>query len=409
MWERGLSMTACRFDVVIVGGGVAGSALGIVLARAGLGVCVVEREPRFRDRVRGEGIHPWGVAEADRLGLAAVLVDAGAQPLPIWQSYENRLPQAPAVWSDVSVDGLPEMGVSHPRLQTAMLAAAGKAGATVLRPAKAASLSGHGVGKVEVEAEGDRQTLEARLIVGADGRGSIVRRGLGGRLERDPEHHRIGGLLLDGVELDPHAAHAAVFPGGRAFLLPQSGGRARVYFVTAAERYLEVQRDRSGRRLLERCAELFPEGALARARPAGPAAFFANADQWSSRLAGKGLVLMGDAAGANDPSVGNGLSLVFRDARELSELLLQSADWSAAVTEFALRRERYFTVLRHHAAWVARLVTEEGPDADVRRERVERARELDPTVGGFGLIFARGPDGLVADEAARARFFGETA
>ncbi len=37
------------FDVIVVGGGIAGSALAGVLAQSGLGVLVVEREERFRD------------------------------------------------------------------------------------------------------------------------------------------------------------------------------------------------------------------------------------------------------------------------------------------------------------------------------------------------------------------------
>jgi menaquinone-9 beta-reductase len=57
------------FDVIVVGGGLAGSALAGVLAQAGLGVLVVEREAGFRDRIRGELTWPWGVAEARELGL----------------------------------------------------------------------------------------------------------------------------------------------------------------------------------------------------------------------------------------------------------------------------------------------------------------------------------------------------
>jgi flavin-dependent dehydrogenase len=41
-------------DVIIVGGGIAGSTLGGVLARSGLGVLVLEKEERFRDRVRAK-------------------------------------------------------------------------------------------------------------------------------------------------------------------------------------------------------------------------------------------------------------------------------------------------------------------------------------------------------------------
>ena len=64
-------------DVAIVGGGVAGASLAAVLATTGMGVALIEREPCFRDRVRGESIHPWGVREADRLGLLPVLRAAG--------------------------------------------------------------------------------------------------------------------------------------------------------------------------------------------------------------------------------------------------------------------------------------------------------------------------------------------
>src|SRR5262245_65114007 len=64
-------------DVVIVGGGIAGNALATVLARAGKMALVLERSSVYRDRVRGEFIQPWGVAEARRLGLEETLVRAG--------------------------------------------------------------------------------------------------------------------------------------------------------------------------------------------------------------------------------------------------------------------------------------------------------------------------------------------
>ena len=48
-------------DVVIVGGGIAGSSLAASLAKVGLGVVIIEREGRFRDRVRGESVRPCRV------------------------------------------------------------------------------------------------------------------------------------------------------------------------------------------------------------------------------------------------------------------------------------------------------------------------------------------------------------
>ncbi len=141
-------------------------------------------------------------------------------------------------------------------------------------------------------------------------------------------------------------------------------------------------------------------------RPAGPTGFFPNADIVSDVIAGDGVVLIGDAAGANDPSQGHGLSLVFRDVRELRDLLGED-DWSEVPARFAARRATYFEVLRQHAMWAGTLATETGPPADALRDRVARARELDPSAGGFAALYALGPDGLVPDDAARRHFFGE--
>jgi 2-polyprenyl-6-methoxyphenol hydroxylase-like FAD-dependent oxidoreductase len=64
---------ASSFDVVVVGGGLAGSSLAITLAREGVDVLVVERDRVFRDRVRGEVMATWGTVEAKRLGLFGLL------------------------------------------------------------------------------------------------------------------------------------------------------------------------------------------------------------------------------------------------------------------------------------------------------------------------------------------------
>jgi 2-polyprenyl-6-methoxyphenol hydroxylase-like FAD-dependent oxidoreductase len=378
-----------------------------VLAREGLGVLVVEREAIFRDRIRGEGIHPWGVAEAHRLGLQSVLGAAKANPLPTWQRYRDRIPEEPFHWADVSIDGQPELGVHHPRLQDAALSAAAAAGATVVRPAKVTAFRSGSNPEIEVVCSDRSQSVKARLVVGANGRTSAARRWAGGVSRHDPVHHRLGGGLFEGVTLASDVAHEAPFEGGRFFILPQGDGRVRAYVVTAPDRHIDAQRDLSGEAMLALLALGLPDGALVGATKAGPVGFFPNADTWASEIAGNGVVLIGDAAGANDPSVGHGLSLTFRDVRELRDLLLDGDDWAGAIRAFAARRQAYFEVLRRHAIWLGTLITEVGPEADERRERVARAREADPSAGGFALIFARGPDGLVADEAARRRFFGE--
>ena len=106
------------FDVIIVGGGIAGSALGGVLARAGLGVLVVEREARFRDRIRGEGTWPWGVVEARAAHLHDLLELAGTVELQALTFYEHGKP-AETNWDLETTGGVPGIGFSHPRFQEA--------------------------------------------------------------------------------------------------------------------------------------------------------------------------------------------------------------------------------------------------------------------------------------------------
>jgi choline dehydrogenase-like flavoprotein len=82
-------MTDSGVDVVIVGAGIAGGSLGAVLARAGLEVLILERSTEHRDRVRGEYMHPWGVAEAQRMSLYDALIGAGANVLGRLVPYDE--------------------------------------------------------------------------------------------------------------------------------------------------------------------------------------------------------------------------------------------------------------------------------------------------------------------------------
>ena len=71
-----------KYDVITVGGGLAGSSLARSLAEQGMKVLVLVRETVFRDRVRGEQMHPWGVAELRQLGLYDLLLEACGHELP---------------------------------------------------------------------------------------------------------------------------------------------------------------------------------------------------------------------------------------------------------------------------------------------------------------------------------------
>jgi choline dehydrogenase-like flavoprotein len=93
---------AQSYDIITVGGGIGASALAKVMAERGAKVLVLEKEQRFKDRVRGEGLVPWGVAEARELGILELLrascghevplVEGGMGPRDLTSTTPQRLP-----------------------------------------------------------------------------------------------------------------------------------------------------------------------------------------------------------------------------------------------------------------------------------------------------------------------------
>jgi 2-polyprenyl-6-methoxyphenol hydroxylase-like FAD-dependent oxidoreductase len=399
-----------QFDIVVIGGSVAGSAVAATLSDEGYSVALIEREAAFRDRARGEGIHPWGMDEAEELGLLELLRAGGAHPLPVWLTYVDRVPVEPLLMAEHSARGHVEQGVFHPTLQETMLAYAREHRVSVYRPASLVALDRRDDRVfVGIEQDGETISLAAQIVIGADGTHSKTRSQVGIATEKDVLHHWFAGVLIDGFGGDPDAAHSSLVAGGRFFILPQGNGRARAYLALMPVRIAAIQADRSGRALLQLIAEYLPDGMLADAEPAGPQGIFSNADIWPETAAADRIVLIGDAAGTNDPSVGNGIAMALRDVRELRDAIRESGLTQTALDLYALRRARYYGALRQYASWMGEIWLEEGPEADAKRVRFRTAREMDPDAGGFNMITMLGPRDLVPTEAARARFFGEAA
>jgi 2-polyprenyl-6-methoxyphenol hydroxylase-like FAD-dependent oxidoreductase len=111
--------TRDAFDVVIIGGGIAGNALAAVLARSGKSVLVLERATVYRDRVLGEYFQPWGVAELRTLGLFDMLTRAGGavitRVVPYDETEEPAASEAAAVAFDKMIPGVPGgLSIAHP-------------------------------------------------------------------------------------------------------------------------------------------------------------------------------------------------------------------------------------------------------------------------------------------------------
>src|SRR5262249_42286588 len=167
-------------DIAVVGGGIAGSTLALVLARRGTNVTVLERQQDYADRVRGEYLHPWGVAEAQRLDVLDVLLDAGGVFIKRFIGYDESIPSHVAETRSRNIGealpGVPGgLGVGHPAACRALSRAAEAAGARYWRGAKTVVVTPGAHPAVAFEMDDGARQLRSRLIVGADGRNSTVR------------------------------------------------------------------------------------------------------------------------------------------------------------------------------------------------------------------------------------------
>src|SRR3954465_16069781 len=119
-----------EYDLIVIGGGLAGAALGKSIAEAGLHVLVLEREKMFKDRVRGEAMLGWGVAEAAMLGIDTLLKETCGHEVHFLAMRITGLPEPPVrdlVKTTPHHVGL--LNFHHPEMQTIMLRAAEQAGA----------------------------------------------------------------------------------------------------------------------------------------------------------------------------------------------------------------------------------------------------------------------------------------
>jgi len=402
-------------DLAIVGGGIGGSALALTMARAGARVLLLEKSTVYEDRVRGEWIAPWGVAETMRLGIYDLLKAAGGHHLARHTTYdESRSPsdsQARTIPLDVFAPGVPgPLCLGHPLHCQTLFDAARAAGAETLRGVDVVEVALGDRPHVTFMHDGVRQTAAARLIVGAEGRQSPVREAAGLPLHQDPPHHWFAGLLVEGVRDWDAARQAIGTEGDFGFLaFPQGGDRVRVYGGYAlAERGRFLGPD-GARRFLDafrvRCAP--DTEAIADGVPAGPLHAYFNNDSWTDAPYAQGGVLVGDAAGWNDPINGLGLSITYRDVRIVSDILKATAPGAAPdFRPYAEERAERMRRLRFAGQIQAALDMEFGDAGRARRRSYHERSAVDPSLGLHGVAILAGPENAPAEaftEAQRQR------
>ena len=393
------------FDVVTVGGGMGASALAIALARGGARVLVLEKETKFRDRVRGEGLVPWGVAEARELGIADLLLQTCAKEVP-WM----EMGFGPRNLVETTPQQAPMLTYCHPEMQEVLLAEAERAGAEVRRGVTVESVEPRDSAEKQATVtarNGKAERIPARLVVGVDGRGSAVRKWAGFAVEKLPLPFQFAGVQMTGVRSREDLSMFLFNPelGMLVALVPQTQGRWRTYLGYPTGGVALQGSEKMATYVAEsvRAVPLMAE-VYADVQSIGPLATFDVSESWVRHPYREGVAVLGDAAATSDPTFGQGMATALRSARVLRDLLLSNADWDQAGNHYAREHDRYFQNCHKVCGWLRTLFQDPCAEAAALRQRA-MPKIAEDVMRVPDHLFS-GPD-APADEAVRARLFGE--
>lgn len=394
-------------DVVVIGGGISGGAVAAQLARQGVSVVLLERTREYRDKVLGEYLVPWGVEEAQRSGMYPALHAAGGNVIRRLvhydESWEPERAEDDAWVLDTLLPGVPgSMGVGHPAMCDTFTAAASAAGARVMRGVGNVDLTvdvAGGTGpSVQGRVDGRDFHFRPKVVIGADGRESMVRRVAHMELVETPVLGYGVGMLVSGAEAWPADIEVIGNEADRLlFVFPQGNGVVRLYRLVLPherERFRGVGR---AQRLLEefRVESVPGSKILADADPAGPCLTWPMNDAWVRQPVMPGVVLIGDAAGYTNPLIGQGLSCALRDARMVADAVV--ADDPAALDFYVEHRRERGRRLRFAVEMFARHRCIMGPGSAERRLATEERMMAEPLLGMWFKGLLAGPERMPAE------------
>lgn len=306
-------------DVVVVGAGPAGSAAATFLRQRGRDVLLLD-EARFpRDKICGESVSPGARPLLAALGVADAVRGLGPHPL---RGMTLTSPSGMCFRGDYRDAAEPGFGTRRDAFDKVLLDAARAAGAEVREGVRATGLvlEGGVVSGVTCENGAGPETVRARLVIGADGRRSVVARKLG----LLHEHRSLCKFAVrghwDGMDGLEERGEMHVGGGGYCGIAPLSPRRANVTFVLDRAELAAAGGDLESfyRETLRRWPRI--DERLARATLEGPPRAIGPLALEASRVSAPGALLVGDSAGFYDPFTGEGVTLALRSAELAAEV-----------------------------------------------------------------------------------------
>ena len=375
------------WDVIIIGGRVAGASTALLLARAGLRVLVVERARRGSDTVSTHALMRGGVLQLHRWGLLDRVAGTGAPPVRrvTFHYGHDSMPVTLKPYAGVDALYAPRRTVLDALLVGAAEEAGARFGFGLAMTEVARDRAGRVVGVVVRDHLGATWTERAGLVVAADGRSSLVAT-LVGAPTVVAGIHAAAYVYGYWPAADLDGYHWYYGDGLSAGVIPTNDGLACVFAAgPAAVLSARMRHSRpldAARELLARIDSRLTD--LTRDAPRGPVRFFRGLPARLRRLHGPGWALVGDAGWWKDPLSTYGITDAFRDAELLAEAVVAGAE-SDRATQIALRRyqaERDRLALSMHPI-VDRLASHQWDLAQVQQLLRELASVMADDVEGI--------------------------
>lgn len=326
-----------QFDLIIVGGGLAGASLAAALRESRLRIALVEGQAPSRPQGWDARIYAISPANADFLARIGAWEHLDRQRMAPISAMEVHGDQGGRLNFSAYETGVGELGwILESSLMACELWEGIKRQANVTRfcPARPAALEiRHDAALLTLE---DGQLLSGRLLVGADGRDSWVRRQAG--LEAITTPYNEKGLVANFATEKPHRGIAWQWfrDDGVLAYLPLPGQRMSIVWSTP-DAHADALCALPPEALAEQVAAA-GQHVLGRLETITPAAAFPLRLIRVPRTVTPRLALVGDAGHGIHPLSGHGINLGFQDARVLAEMLGAAGPWQDIGEERFLQR-----------------------------------------------------------------------